>query len=100
MIVVSGTITLDPSNHDEAIELMQTLTEATVAEDGNLSYGFFADLDDRGTFRVFEEWRDQAALDNHFGEPHMASFMAGLGELGVTGTSIVKYDVSESSKLM
>lgn len=100
MIVVSGTIELDPSNHDAAVELMQTLAAETAKEAGSVSYQFYADLSQPGSFRVFEEWKDQAALDQHFGEPHMAAFMEGLGGLGITGTNIMKYEVSESSKLM
>ena len=100
MIVVSGTIALDPSNHAAAAALMQTLAAETVKEAGNLSYGFYADLVEAGSFRVFEEWKDQESLDSHFSEPHMATFMEGLGALGITGTNVIKYVVSESSKLM
>lgn len=100
MIVVSGTIDLDPANRDAAVALTDTLVAATLQEEGCISYGFWLDPHHDGRFRVFEEWKDQAALDAHFAEPHMAVFMEGLGSLGVTGTAINRYVVSESSKLM
>ena len=34
------------------------------------------------------------------GTPHMATFMVGVAELGVTGTEINRHVVSESGKLM
>ena len=100
MIVVSGTITIDPADRDAALDLAATLVEATLAEPGCVTYGFYPDPTDAGTLRVFEEWQDDEALGSHFGEPHMAAFMAGLGELKVTGTAISKYVVSDKSKLM
>lgn len=100
MIVVSGIIELDPANRDTAVALTDTLVAATLEEEGCISYGFWLDPNDDGRFRVFEEWKDQDALDAHFTEPHMAAFMEGLGSLGVRGTAINKYVVSDSSKLM
>ncbi len=100
MIVVSGTIDLDPAKHDAAVEAMKTVAEATASEEGNLSYAFFADLSDPGRFRVFEEWKDQGAIDEHFASEHMGSFMASMGDLGVTGTDIHRYEVTDKSKLM
>ncbi len=35
-----------------------------------------------GLIRVFEAWRDQAALDAHFQTPHMAAWRASLAGLG------------------
>lgn len=100
MIVVSGIVEVEAANHDAAVALMQTLAAETAKEPGNVQYAFWADLGEAGTFRVFEEWKDQAALDAHFNEPHMAAFMEGVGGLGIKGTNIMKYEVSDSSKLM
>ncbi len=100
MIVVSGTIDLDPANHDAVVALTDTLVAATLQEEGCISYGFWADPSDAGRFRVFEEWDNETALDAHVKTPHMATFNKGLGPLGITGVSITKYVVSESSKLM
>ena len=100
MIIVSGIIAVDPANHDAAVELMNTVAEATRAEDGNIDYAFWADLSQPGRFRVFEQWNDQDAIDAHFVSPHMAEFMGGLGGVGVTETAIDRYEVSDVSKLM
>lgn len=100
MIVVSGFVEVDPADHAKAAELMRTVAAATAAEEGSISYAFYADLETEGKFRVFEEWQDQAAIDAHFASDHMATFMASLGELAVKGTSIDRYEVSDKSKLM
>lgn len=100
MIVVSGIIELDPAKHEAAVDAMQAVASATASEEGNLSYEFFADLSAPGRFRVFEEWKDQAAIDAHFASEHMGAFMGAMGDLGVTGTDVQRYEVSDKSKLM
>lgn len=100
MLIVSGTITLDPANHEKALEVVAPLVEATLAEEGNVTYGFWAHPSERGVFRIYEEWADQDALDTHFATPHMAAFMGATAELGVTGTDIVRHEVASSAKIM
>lgn len=100
MIVITGTITIDPAKMPEALDAIAELVPATLAEEGCLSYGFFTSPTDPGALRVVEEWADQAALDAHFAAPHMATFMGAMGGFGVTGTELWRYDVAEKSRLM
>lgn len=100
MIVVSGILNIDPAKADRCEELTATLVAETRKEAGNLTYQYTRLHADPGTWRVFEEWADQAALDEHMASPHMAAFMGAAGELGFTGVDIQRYDVSEKSKLM
>ncbi len=100
MLIVSGIISLDPANHDAAVTAAGKLVEATLAEDGNITYGFWPHMSERGVFRVYEEWVDQEAMDLHFATPHMAEFMGAVAELGVTGTDVVRHTVTDSTKIM
>jgi quinol monooxygenase YgiN len=100
MLIVSGTISLDPANHDAALAAVGPLVQATLAEEGNVSYGFWVHPDTRGEFLVYEEWADQDALDAHFVTPHMAEFMGAMADLGVTGTNVIRHEVTDSTKLM
>lgn len=100
MIVVSGTITIDPSNADRCEELTAVLVAATRQEPGNLAYEYTRSHSEPGSWRVFEEWQDEAALNEHMASPHMAEFMGAAAELGITGVDIQRYDVAEKSKLM
>ncbi|MFN8050483.1 MAG: putative quinol monooxygenase [Acidimicrobiales bacterium] len=100
MIVISGTISIDPANTDAAVELMAELETATRAEPGNIQYAFWLSHSEPGTFLVFEEWADDDALNAHMSSPHMAEFLGGAAGLGITGTSIDRYDVSTKTKFM
>ena len=53
------------------------------------------------SLRVYEEWESEdEALNGHMATEHMATFMVGVAEIGVTGVAINKPVVAESSKLM
>jgi len=100
MIVISGTITLDPAKADAAHEAIVTLVAATRAEPGNITYEYTRDHADAGYWRVFEEWADQAAVDAHMGAPHMAEFMGAMGGFGIAGVDISTYAVDTKTKFM
>jgi quinol monooxygenase YgiN len=73
---------------------------ATRAEDGNEGYVFSADLVDQGRFYVSEQWASQEVMDTHMASPHLATFMGAMGDFGVTGASLTKWDGATPSKLM
>lgn len=100
MIVISGIIRIDAARRDDALALIAPLVEATNAEAGCNAYDFWEHPASPGTFRVFEEWVDQAALEFHFGTPHMAAFMTGMGSLGTVETDIDKYRIEAKVGLM
>ncbi len=99
MLVVAGTISIDPANQDAAIAAAREVAEETHKESGNISYAFSSDLSEAGVFHVFEEWESQEALDAHFQSPHMAKFQGALGGLGVKGLNVQRYQVSSVGPL-
>lgn len=100
MIVIAGTITIDPANTEVAAPLIATLVEATNAEAGCITYGFTQSITQPGHYSVFEEWADEDALNSHMASAHMGEFLVAAGSLGITGTDISRYDVSTKTKFM
>ncbi len=94
MLIVAGTIQLDPSKRAEADAAFEKMRAATVKEPGCIEYQAYSGREDAGTVFMFEKWQDQDALDAHFASPHMAEFGAALGGLGVTAMDVKKYGVS------
>lgn len=94
MLIVAGTITLDPAQRAEAEKAFDNMREATLAEPGCLFYQAYLDRKDPGTVLIFERWESQEALNAHFATPHMAEFGAALGNLGVSAMDVKKYEVS------
>ena len=99
MIVVSGVLEIDPHHHEQAVAAGLEMMAATREEEGCISYAFYADLEQPGVFRVFEEWRDQSCLAKHFETPHMEKFREALQGVGIRGRDIKRYVVSEVSDL-
>jgi quinol monooxygenase YgiN len=91
MLVVAGTIRLDPARRQDAIREALAVMEATRREPGCISYTFSADLADPAVFHLFEEWESQEALDAHFETPHMATFQAAMGGFGIQEMTVRKY---------
>ncbi len=99
MLVIAGTISLDPAKRDEAIAAAVAMMEETRKEPGCISYTFSADLTSAGDFRIFEEWESQEALDAHFKAPHMAKFQGQMGGFGIRGMKVQRYEVSSVGPL-
>lgn len=98
-IVVAGSYRIPPENLDALKSHAGPLIAATRNEDGCLVYSFAVDLEDQGLIRVFERWRDQAALDAHFDTPHMKTWQAARGEFGVYDRMISAYEVGQTREI-
>ena len=71
MLVNAVLYTFPDDRADEVEALFRELATATRTEPGCISYEVARGADgERGTFVLFEKWRDQAALDEHFATEH------------------------------
>jgi quinol monooxygenase YgiN len=94
MIVVAGTIHIDPSNRAAADAAFERVRAATLKEPGCIAYQAYADRADAGVIFMFEKWESPEALARHFQTPHMAEFGAAMGGFGVKGMDVKKYEVT------
>ncbi len=99
MIVIRAVFKVQEGKRAEAINVMQTMSRATLKEKGCNDYTFYADLDDQHKFFLFEEWDDQDCLNAHFKTEHMAEFRKQLPNLSAAPAQITRYVVSESGPL-
>ena len=97
MIVVVGRVKTDDAHRDELIRIGQAVAQASREEAGCVNYGLFEDTETRNEFVVVEEWRDEAALQEHFRTSHIASFMASIRG-AVTAVPDVGFHTIESSR--
>ncbi len=99
MLVIAGTITIDPTKLAEAKEAATIMMEETHKEPGNSQYVFSGSFSNDGIVHIFEEWESQEALDFHFKTPHMADFQKKMGAFGIKDMSVQKYEVSSKGPL-
>ena len=93
MIIVAGTIDLDPADIDRARQAGRDMIAATREETGCIEYAFAEDITEPGRIRVFEIWTDEDALAAHGETPHMATWRSTLSSLRVRGRAIKVYGI-------
>jgi quinol monooxygenase YgiN len=99
MIVIAGTVRVPPENLDAFRPHMDAMLAASRAEDGCLTYSYAVDVQDPGLIRVFEAWRDQAAIEAHFQMAHMAEWRSQWPALGVSDRRLSLYEVASEREL-
>jgi quinol monooxygenase YgiN len=100
MLVVAGTIVIDPAKRLEAEAAFEKMRAATLKEPGCITYQAYFDRTDPGIIFMFEKWENEEALTAHFSTPHMADFGGAMGTFGVKATDVRKLEVSAETKLM
>ena len=98
-IVIAGTVRVPPENLAGLKPHMLRMLAASRAEDGCLTYSYGEDVAEPGLIRVFEVWRDQAAIDAHFQAPHMAVWRAACAEHGVSDRKLTVYETASERAL-
>ena len=98
-LLIAGTVRVPPANVEAFRPHMIAMMTASRAEDGCVAYGYAEDVGEPGLMHVFEEWRDQAALDAHFGAAHMAEWRAAWPQFGVSDRRLFAYEVASQRPL-
>jgi len=99
MIVISGTVAINPEKHAQAVAAALEMSAASEAEAGCVTYRFYADLEDPNLFRIFEVWEREDALAAHFETAHMAVFRKKMPDLVAGPMDVKRYDVDKVSDL-
>ena len=98
-LIIAGTVRVPPENLARFKPHMLAMLSASRAEDGCLEYAYAQDVADPGLIRVYEAWRDQAALDAHFQAPHMAVWRAAWPQFGVSDRQLMAYETASQRQL-
>ena len=98
-IIVAGPVRVPPENIERLRPHMHTMLDASRAEDGCETYSYGFDAKDEGLVRVFEVWRDRAAIEAHFKAPHMTPWRAAGAELGVFDRKLSLYEIASERAL-
>ncbi|MDE2385378.1 MAG: antibiotic biosynthesis monooxygenase [Alphaproteobacteria bacterium] len=78
---IIGTVVAKPDKRDELAKVLAAQVEPTRAEPGCINYDFHCDKQNPNVFVFYENFVDQAALDEHLKKPHLKPLMSRLEEL-------------------
>jgi quinol monooxygenase YgiN len=98
-VIIAGTLRLAPEKLGGLRPHMAAMMAASQAEDGCAAYAFSEDVAEPGLIRLFEAWRDQAALDAHVQAPHMAAWRAASASFGLSDRRLFAYEVASERPL-
>ena len=100
MVIVEGWVRLSDGELDRFEAAGKEMILASRAEAGCIDYSYARDLIDPLLIRISEKWRDSAALDTHFAEPHMARFQAALATIKREAGDVRVYSAEELRRLI
>ena len=81
MLVNAVIYTFPADKAEDAANALRPLRDASRAEPGCITFDVSRSTDDPNVFVLYEEWRDQAALDEHYKTEHFTRF--GIGGVRV-----------------
>jgi quinol monooxygenase YgiN len=99
MVVIMGTVRIDPARLAGARLAMEAMVTASRAEPGCRHYAYAEDLLEPGLIQVSEHWLDRDAVAFHFATPHMAAWHAQMQALGLYDRNLQIFDAGEPQPL-
>ena len=96
MILLTGTVDVDPERRDEALQAGEPHMKATRAQAGCMDYNWSADHLTPGRIYVYERWEDQESLAAHLAGPHYKAMFDTIAAHGLRGADVLKYKISLS----
>lgn len=91
MIIITGSVSLDPAKREAAIALGCEHSARSRHEDGCLSHNCYLDAEDQNRLHFFEQWRDMAAVQKHFAVPESGAFMQQASAMASAAPEIAIY---------
>jgi quinol monooxygenase YgiN len=74
MLVNAVIYTFPAEKAEEAARTLRSLRDASRAEPGCITFDVSRGIEDANAFVLYEEWRDQDALDVHYKTDHFEKF--------------------------
>ena len=98
-VIIAGTVRVPPENLPGIRPHMDAMLAGSRAEPGCVEYSYAEDVVEPGLIRVFEVWRDQAAVDEHFASPHMKAWRAAWPSFRVSDRRLLAYEVASERSI-
>ena len=99
MIILAGTVRIAEGQRAAAQDMLRYMVEQTRAEPGCVAYSFAFDVLDDHLLRIFEVFKDEAALAAHRASAHMAKWRAAGQALGIHDRNLMQYTVSDAQAI-
>lgn len=97
MLVIVATFRAKPGKREELLAEAKALIARTRLEAGCINFRLLEDPYETGSFLIFEEWADAAALAAHSTTPHVNKWKQKALELREGQPGITRYQTEKSN---
>ena len=94
MIIIAGTVDVDPARREEALAAGGPHMAATRAQAGCVDYVWSADPLVPGRIYVYERWESTETLAAHLSGPHFLAMRETIAARGIRGVDVSKFRIS------
>lgn len=99
MIVAHSEVTVKPASRESAMELLEEMAVRSRAEAGVIDYRVTVDLEDPNTFRIIEQYEDEAAFESHESSNHLEQFQSNLTPCLAEDAELTRFTVTSETTL-
>jgi quinol monooxygenase YgiN len=99
MIVVTGRMHVAPEHRERFVEIATEMCSRSREDVGCSGYRVYADLEQADRYVIVEEWADDAALQQHFTQPHTGVFLKALFPLLAEPADALFHAVASTRRL-
>ena len=94
MIIIAGSVTVDPEQRAAALEAGRTLMQETRALKGCVDYVWSADPAVPDRIYVYERWEREADLAAHLAGPLYIAMRDTIASHGLRGADVAKFEIA------
>ncbi|MDO4640744.1 MAG: putative quinol monooxygenase [Neisseria sp.] len=95
-IKIAATITVKPEYRQTLLDVFRQLVVSSRSESGNVRYDLHQDIQNENRFVFFENWKNQAAVDEHGATAHFQGFLQAIEGKTDSLDIVMMRDVSEN----
>jgi quinol monooxygenase YgiN len=95
MIIFHAFIKIKPEHRETFLEQVKEVIAGSQSEEGNISYHLYEDFEQKNTFVMIEEWKDQEATESHRETVHYKHFMQNVESILSAPVSVKRYVVTD-----
>lgn len=99
MLLIAGSIRIDPTRRDELLETAIEVARELRKQVGCTLVALSADLEDRSVLHLFQKWESQAALEANLQSQRIEAIRDYAGKLGILEMKVLKYEVAAVDSL-
>lgn len=99
MIIIAGTVRIDPAKREAAQDVIRAVITKSREEDGCIEYNYAVDVLDTSIVHVYEIWRDEKALQAHFKTDHLQVWRQSWSTFGISDRKLQRIEVASMSAL-